>query len=98
MNDSRQIKTVEAAVEHILGQMPAADRSALRALPRGDLQLFYYGWSMQVAERLGLLDENEDLLRACAERVQANEFAMRIHPDCAVTVIIEALWAKLQAG
>jgi hypothetical protein len=80
--------TVEEAVEHLLPEMSDEDKRALRELPEDDLIVTHFGLGMYIRNKLGLWDKNSELMEACGVFVP--------DPDRASSVIIQALWRRLQ--
>jgi hypothetical protein len=78
--------TVDAAVDHLLSRMKDADKETVRGTPEADLIRFHFGWGMGIRNAFGLWQGNTQLLESCGGG----------HPDDASSVIIRAVWKRLQ--
>jgi hypothetical protein len=82
--------TLEEAIRQIIAQMPENDRDALRKMSRSSLLGLHFGLGMYIRNRYGLLQGNEELLRAACGRDRLCD------PDQASMRIVEAVWDALQ--
>jgi len=62
----------------------------LKNTPKEDLILHHFGLEAYIRNEFGLWQGNRELLEACCGK------GLGIHPDDASSVIIKALWKKLQ--
>jgi hypothetical protein len=96
-------ETIAEAVEQLLGEMSAESKAAIAALPERGLSSLYFGLRQYIRNGFGLWEGNQALLTACtAARASApadrpGGSYLRIHPDEASSVILRALWKRLQA-
>jgi hypothetical protein len=93
--------TVEEVVNRLLEHMPKADKEELRAMEERDLIMLHFGFGASVRNRFGLWAENKALLADCARVSHPEEQELELpwvfmHPDDASSVIVEALWRRLQ--
>lgn len=92
-------EAVDEAVDVLVGALSEQDKQRIRAMRRDDLIQFHFGWGMSIRNAFGLWGGNAALMRACAEwRYGAGKGsdAAFIHLDDASSVIIEAVWQRLQ--
>ncbi len=71
-------KTVEEAVELIVGKMTDKDRDIIRTNPGHNLIQFHHGWGPFIRNQCGLWKGNKELLQSCG-----GEW---MHPDSASMV------------
>lgn len=84
-------KTVKQAVDLLAGELSDKDAESLKKMKQEDLiELHLTDFGMRVRNEMGLWGENEALLKACAKSGSVAD------ADYASSVIIEALWKKLQ--
>lgn len=79
-------KTLQEAATLILSEMSGRDKLVIRNTKKEDLIKFHLSWGNEIRNRCGLWAGNHILLKDTG----AN------HPDSASTVIMEAVWEKLQ--
>ena len=94
-------RTVEEAVQQLTSSMSEEDKATLRNTPEEDLALFHHGLGTAIRNELGLWADNRELLESCASQMMPDSpyddyLTMMVHPDEASTVVIEALWRRLQ--
>ena len=77
---------LDQAVARLIDGMDDADKKMLRDTKKGDLVLFHHGWGTGIRNEFGLWRGNTNLLADCHAE----------HPDDASTVIIDAVWRRLQ--
>ena len=82
--------TVEEAARLIASELDEDSRRRLRLTQKKDLIQYHHGWGTGIRNSLGLWRENEKLLKSCGN-------GKSVHPDDCSTIIIEAVWALLQA-
>lgn len=80
-------KTVDEAVTRIVTALPEKDRKIIRETARKDLIRFHHGWGTGIRNDFGLWRGNDALMKDCKAQ----------HPDEASSVIIDAVWVRLQA-
>ena len=78
--------TLDAVVERLLGLMSDADKEVVRNTPEDKLIRFHFPWGMGIRNEFGLWRGNTQLLESCGGE----------HPDDASSVIIRAVWERLQ--
>ncbi|MCJ7544858.1 MAG: hypothetical protein MUP47_09920 [Phycisphaerae bacterium] len=79
--------TVDEAVGRLMTELAEEDIGTIRDMKREDLTTLHVGLGMWIRNEFGLWGGNEALLRATGQS----------HPDQASSVIIDALWEKLQS-
>jgi hypothetical protein len=82
--------TLDEAVGVILAMLEEKDLSEIAQMPFADLINLHFGLGQWIRNNLGLWQADSALMKA----IQAH--TPSIHPDDASTVIIEALWHRLQ--
>ena len=82
--------TLDEAVGVLLATLGDKDLSEIAQMPFNDLINLHFGLGQWVRNNLGLWDANSALMEA----IQVHNPGT--HPDDASTVIIEALWHRLQ--
>ena len=81
--------TLDEAIAHIVGGLPAESVKTLCGTKKRDLILYHHGWGTGIRNSFGLWGGNEALLvSACGGK--------RCHPDDASMRIIEGVWETLQ--
>ena len=82
--------TLDEAVGVILAMLEDKDLSEIAQMPFAELFNLHFGLGQWIRNNLGLWQANSALMKS----IQAPPPG--IHPDDASTVIIEALWHRLQ--
>jgi hypothetical protein len=82
--------TLDEAVGVILAMLEDKDLSEIALMPFADLINLHFGLGQWIRNNLGLWQADSALMKA----IQAH--TPGIHPDDASTVIIEALWRRLE--
>ena len=82
--------TIDEAVGVILAMLEEKDLNDITQMPFADLFNLHFGLGQWIRNNLGLWQPDSALMKA----IQAQ--TPEIHPDDASTVIIEALWHRLQ--
>ena len=82
--------TVDEAARQIAGALDNESRDRVRATKKDQLIQYHHGWGMGIRNSLGLWRGNDKLLESCGN-------GAKVHPDSCSMVIIEAVWALLQA-
>jgi len=78
-------KVFAEAVDRVISDMSEEDKKRIKDMKETDMLNFHHVWGTHIRNSLGLW-HNKELLDACGSR----------HPDDASTVIIRAVWQKLQ--
>jgi hypothetical protein len=73
-----------------LSELPERDKEAIRYIAEEQLPSLHFSLGNYIRNGFGLWEDNEELLKACCPD---NSFR---NADDASTVIIKALWQKLQ--
>ena len=82
-----QAKTVDEAVDYVLGVLTEQDKDALRDMPEHEVTVnTHFGLGMWIRNNLGLWRGNQGLLDSGGS----------YHPDDVSSVIVKALWQRLQ--
>ena len=91
-------QTVEAAVDGLLSRLPDDGIGAIGAMDRGELISLHFTLGLWVRDAFGLWQGNQALLDSCADHVTSHEVhaLWTGHPDDASSIILEALWLRLQ--
>jgi hypothetical protein len=92
MVDWNYPKTVEEAVERLIGKLSLKDRVYIANLSQENLYLLHLSLKSYVGHELGLLAGNKDLIESC--RVVCH--SKGLNPDQCPAVILETLWRKLR--
>ncbi len=79
--------TVYEAVGLLLAKLSDADREKLKHTSKSELIIYHHGFGTYIRNQFGLWGGNEGLLKSCG-----GEW---VHPDSASSVIINALWERL---
>jgi hypothetical protein len=82
--------TVAEAARRIVGALDDESKARVRTMKKDQLIQFHHGWGMGIRNGLGLWRGNDKLLESCGN-------GTKVHPDACSMVIIEAVWALLQA-
>jgi hypothetical protein len=92
MVDWNYPKTVEEAVERLVGELSLKDRVYIASLAREDLYLIQISLRSHIGQELGLWSGNKDLIESCRIVSGSRELRAEHCPE----VILEALWRKLR--
>ncbi len=79
--------TVDEAVDLLLAKLSDADREKFKHTSESDLMIYHHGFGTYIRNQFGLWKGNKGLLKSCGGE--------GLHPDGASTVIINALWERL---
>jgi hypothetical protein len=82
-------RTIDEAVDRILAKLTDVQKDELRKAPASDLDSLHFGLGAAIRNEFGLWAGNTDLLAACG--------SPDMHPDAASSVIVRAVWERLQA-
>ncbi len=86
--EARLPNTVQEAVDYMIAVLGRDEKELIRTADEADLGQFHFGLGTGIREVFHLWHGNEVLLKSCG--------SAEMHPDEASTVIIEALWRRLQ--
>jgi hypothetical protein len=91
-------RSVEEAVERLLAEVAPASLDAVRAMDRDDLVSLHFTLGLGVRNAFGLWRGNRALLDSCAAYAASHDLRSfwTGHPDDASSIILEALWLRLQ--
>ena len=82
-----QPSTVDQAVDYVLAVLSDEDKQTIRAMPEHEVGAnLHFGLGMWIRNNLGLWHGNEGLVAMSGS----------LHPDDASSVIVKALWRRLQ--
>lgn len=84
-------KSIEEAVDRLLELLSKEDIQSLKNAKEEDIIKHHFSLGAFIRNEFGLWKGNRELLEACCGK------GLGIHPDDASSVIIEALWKRLQA-
>jgi hypothetical protein len=85
-------QTVEEAVGLLLNDLSEEAKGDIANVPESQLSLLHFGLGMYIRNAFGFWQGKRTMLESCKKAGGAF-----IHPDVASSVIIKALWARLQA-
>ena len=85
-------QSVAEAVEGLISKLPLKDKTRVANLSRNELPGLHLSLGTYIMDHFGLLSGNRELVKSCRS---ASKEKLR-HEEDAVTVIINALWQKLQ--
>jgi len=91
-DNTEYLKTVDEAVNRLLSDIPIHEKRRIANLPEDGLVNLHFGLGQGIRNDFGLWAGNEALLESCRQVAGKAE----LHVDSASTVIIKALWARLQ--
>jgi hypothetical protein len=83
-------KTMDEAVERLMVELSDEDKKILKSTPKKELVKYHFGFGMHIRNEFGLWKGNKDLLESCCGGGYSHD------PDEASSVIIRALWERLQ--
>ena len=92
MVDWNYPKTVEEAVERLIGELSLKDRVYIANLTQENLYLLHLSLKAYVGHELGLLAGNKDLIESCRVVCLSKE----LNPEQCLAVILKALWEELR--
>ena len=85
-------KTVEEAVERLVGELSLKDRTILGNLAEDELINLHINLGEYIRKEFGLWSGNKDLMASCCGIAMTD----KIHEDTASTIIIKELWKRLR--
>ncbi len=88
----KEPQSVAEAVERLISNLPLKDKTTVANMSRSELTGLHLSLGGYIRNNFGLLSGNRELMRSCRS---ASKEILRPEED-AVTVIITALWEKLQ--
>jgi len=86
-------KTVEEAVDRLIGEISLKDRTTISNLAEDELVSLRINLGEYIRNEFGIWSGNKDLMTSCCKIVQMD----KINEDTASTIIIEELWRRLRA-
>ena len=87
MKTTSNLTTLKDIIADILKDMPEKDKVTLASTPEEDLIAYHHSWGRNIRNRYNLW-QNPEALEDIGEA----------HPDDASSVIIQAVWQRLQGG
>lgn len=92
-------ETINDAAEWIISIMDEKMKRKVQSIPEDKLEKLHFILGMYVRNELGLLEGNDDLIKACAISKYGNfESLFFINDtDSAADVILEEIWNRLNA-
>lgn len=87
-NEQDWPKSLEEVIERILSEMTEEAKKKFGKTSEEDLIMCHWDLGAWIRNNFGLWLGNKELLESCGSK--------DIHPDSASSVIIKALWEKLQ--
>ncbi len=91
-NDKKYPKTVEEAVNQLISELPIHDKRRISNMSEDALGNLHFSLGQVIRNEFGLWAGNEELLESCRSVAGKTD----LHIDSASSVIIEALWERLQ--
>jgi hypothetical protein len=95
---TRWPETLNEAVDRLLSELSEADKAKIKSMEKEDLWDVHFSLGLSIRNRFGLHAGNRKLMESCARQLHPNDpkptFAF--HEDDASSVIVEALWERLQ--
>lgn len=88
----KEPQSVADAVERLISDLPLKDKATVANMSRNELPSLHLNLGRYIMNNFGLLSGNRELMKSCRS---ASKEILR-HEEDAVTVIITALWEKLQ--
>ena len=83
-------RNIDEAVERLMFELSEEDKKELKNTNEEDLILHHFGLGEHIRNEFGLWKGNKDLLESCCGGGYFQD------PDAASSVIIRALWKRLQ--
>jgi len=85
-------RTVNEAVERLVGELSLKDKTTISNLSEDELSNLHINLGEYIRNEFGLLSGNEDLMASCCTIAEMD----KIHEDTASSIIIEELWKTLK--
>ena len=93
MNENKNIPTTIAeAVNRLLLEIPITTKKQIKGSNEDDLNSFHLGLGMGIRNEFGLWGKDSKLLEECKKLSGDSD----LHVDTASSMIIKALWERLQ--
>ncbi len=89
---SKLPKTVDQAVDRLIGELPLKDKTTIANMAENDLITLQFTLGTYIGREFGIWSGNRELLESC-EIISGD---VHLHPDFAPTVIIKELWQCLR--
>jgi len=89
---SKLPKTVDQAVDRLIGELPLKDKTTIANMAENDLTTLQFTLGTYIGREFGIWSGNRQLLESC-EIISGD---VDLHPDFAPTVIIKELWKRLR--
>jgi hypothetical protein len=92
-------ETINDAAERIISIMDEKEKKKVQSIPENKLEKLHFGLGMYVRNELGLLEGNDDLIKACAISKYGDFESLFFvnDTDSAANVILEEIWNRLNA-
>ena len=87
-------KTVDQAVERLIGELPLKDKTTIASIAEDDLVTLQTNLGAYIESQFGIWSGNRELLESC-EFISGDA---HLHPDFAPSVIIKELWKCLRGA
>ena len=88
----KEPQNVAEAIERLILNMPLKDKIMVANMSGNELPTLHYSLGQYIMNKFGLLFGNKELMKSCRS---ASKKVLR-HEEDAVTIIVTALWEKLQ--
>ena len=89
---SKLPKTVDQAVDRLIGKLPLKDKTTIANMTEDDLITLQFTLGTYIGREFGIWSDNDDLMSSCCAIAKTD----KIHEDTASTIIIEELWRRLK--
>ena len=92
IQSGKEPQNVKEAIERLISNMPLKDKITVANMSRNELPALHVSLGQYILNTFGLLTGNQALMKSCR-----SESKKRLqHEEDAVTIILTALWKKLQ--
>ena len=88
----KEPQNLAEAVERLISNMPLKDKITVANMSGNELPALHYNLGQYIINNFGILSGNQELMKSCRS---ASKKVLQ-HEEDAVTIIITALWEKLQ--
>ncbi len=89
---SKLPKTVDQAVDRLIGELPLKDKTTIANMAENDLITLQFTLGTYIGREFGIWSGNRQLMESC-EIISGD---VHLPPDFAPTVIIKELWSRLR--
>ena len=89
---SKPPKTVEEAVNRLIGELPLKDKTTIASMAENDLITLQFSLGTYIGREFGIWSGNRELIKSC-ELISGDE---HLPTDFAPSVIIKELWSRLR--